>query len=372
MNLVPKMGQDRISEKSYREIKDRVSYSALKLLNDNRENFFRQMVLGEVSREKPSISLTLGSMMHSLLSGIEGDFDGKFHISQIIPPSEKSHMGMLIDALYTRYMQSVNEFYEQQDNFKTIFADALQRVKFDASGEQVAFKKVKTDEAILELFEGTNNELYFKELIENCQKTTITLPMIEKAERLVQKVKDHPVTGMYANCYNGQDDGLIEVHSELPIMFDIGELKCKCLPDKLIINHSEKIVESIDWKTTWQSSDTIEGVYTKYGYYLQAGFYNVGIKEWMKQNKIEHYKLEPMKFVFCDSGGFNDPFILKLSNDDVERAMRGFKIRGYRYKGVNRLLEELTHHLDTGVWSSSYEEYKNKSVIPLKLAYGTI
>jgi hypothetical protein len=268
-------------------------------------------------------------------------------------------------------MQSVNEFHEQQDSFKVIFNDALQKVKYDASGQQVTFKKAKDDAAILAMFEGTNNELYFKELIENCDKTTVTIPMIEKAERLVQKVKDHPVTGMYANCYNGQDDGLIEVHNELPILFDIGELKCKCLPDKLIINHGESVVEPLDWKTTWVASESIEGVYTKYGYYLQAAFYNLGIKEWMKQNNLGNYTLEPIKFVFCDTGGFSDPFILKLSQDDLERSMRGFKIRGYRYKGVERLLEELQHHLSTGNWTSSYEEYKNKSVISLNLQYGS-
>jgi hypothetical protein len=91
----------------------------------------------------------------------------------------------------------------------------------------------------------------------------------------------------------------------------------------------------------------------------------------MKQNNLGNYTLEPIKFVFCDTGGFSDPFILKLSQDDLERSMRGFKIRGYRYKGVERLLEELQHHLSTGNWTSSYEEYKNKSVISLNLQYGS-
>lgn len=369
MNLAPK--QEKMTEKEYRSLRDRVSYSALKLLNDNRENFFRQLILGEVPREKQSVSITLGSMMHSLLSMIEGDFESKFHVSQIIPPSETTHMGMLIDALYTRYMQSVNEFHEQTDSFKVIFADALQRVKYDASGVQVAFKKAKDDEAILGMFEGTNNELYFKELIENAHKTTITIPMIEKAERLVQKVKEHPVTGMYANCYNGQDDGIIEVHNELPILFDIGELKCKCLPDKLIINHSEETVEPIDWKSTWMSSESIEGIYIKYRYYLQATFYNIGIREWMKEKGLEKYKLSPMSFIFCDTGGFCDPFVLKLSQDDIDRGMRGFKLRSYRYKGVSQLLQELSWHLETGIWSQSYYEAQNKSIIKLKLPYGS-
>ncbi len=279
MNLSPKVNQNRISEKEYRNLRDRLSYSYLKLFDQDRESFFKQLILGEKKIEKQTPSIVMGQLVHTLLS--QEDFDVKFHISQTSKPV--GQMGELCDALYTRSMQSLNEFNEQQDNFKMIFSDAVRRVKYDFNGEEIAFKK-KDEAKILEMFEGTNAELYYKEqTIDAFGKIIVSIPQIEQAERLVQKIKENSVTERYVNQQTEwldevRDIKAIEIYNELPILFNYMEIPCKILPDKLKIDHVNKTIEPIDWKCSSWDNESPEGSYLKYAYYIQAALYDTGIE----------------------------------------------------------------------------------------------
>lgn len=374
MNLSPKISANRLTEQEYRKLRDRLSYSLLKLYDTDREKFFKEVILGEISNRKETASLVLGQLVHSLLAGEDGKFDEKFHIAQSIKPV--GQMGELCDALYARSIKSLNEFNEQQDSFKVIFSDAVQKVKYDYEGNEVAFKK-KDEAKILELFEGTNAEMYYNEQIKQAfGKTIVSISQIEQAERLVQKIKESPVTGPVVNQKTEWLDEVreikgIEVYNELPILFDIDDVPCRSMPDKMIVSHICRRITPWDYKCSWQSSDSIEGVYLKYGYYIQSGLYDLAIRSWAEEHGIGDYEIDPMHFIFLDTGGFNEPFILKLSKDDIDRAMRGFKVRSYKYKGIYELMNEIAHHLSTGNWIQSYQEYKNKGIIPLQLPYGS-
>ncbi len=75
--------------------------------------------------------------------------------------------------------------------------------------------------------------------------------------------------------------------------------------------------------------------------------------------------------MFIDTAGFNSPCILIVSQDDLDRSRRGFKIRGNRYRGVVELIEDIAFHLETGMWNTSKALYETKGVHKLQLQYGT-
>lgn len=367
MQLVTKgVNDNRISEKEYRSIKERLSYSSIKLFDSDRKKFYKECVLSERRTEKQSISLILGNLVHLLLSD-PNTFDEKFVIAQVNKPS--GQMGDLVDNLFDRTMKSAqveNGKLIQQDSFPVIFADAFHRTKYDFDGvTEIAFKK-KEQEKVLAMFEA-DGQLYYDELLRVVGKTVVSIATIDNAERLVNKLKSHEYTRELANVTT---EGDIEVFNELPILFEVGDVPFKSMIDKIIIRHSEKTIEPIDWKCSWDAEDP-ERAYTKYGYYIQAAMYNKALNVWKKEHNLDDYKVLPLKFVFIDTQGWCDPVILELTADDIDRGTRGFTLRGYRYAGLEPLIEEIQWCLSEGTFTTTRELKKKNGRFRLALKYGS-
>lgn len=272
--------------------------------------------------------------------------------------------------MINRSLQSTveNEIGEQiqQDSFDTIFTDALQRVQYNYKNEQVAFKG-KSKEKVLEMFQETG-EMYYKECIDNIGRTVVTVYDIEKAEKLTNNVKEHPFTREYTI----QPEGNVEVYSELPIQFQIDGVDYRSMPDRMMVDHDKKVIDWLDWKTTWNAEEGVVGSYLGKGYYLQAAMYYDAIKQWTVQHGIGHYTVNPPLFVFIDTKGYLAPCKFQLTIDDVERAHRGFTYRGRKYKGLNTIKADLQWHLETGIWNMDREIYLNEGCLKNPIRYGSI
>lgn len=366
MILNRKTAITRISEREYRSLKGRISYSNLRKLDSDREAFYKECVLGEKPREKKSASLLMGDMVHALL-GLPGTFDEKFLLATTTRPT--GQVGTLVDNLIERSVRSLltNDEGEQvqQDSFEVIFSDALQYTQYDARGEQIAFKG-KSKEKVLEMFKETG-QAYYEECMNNLNRTVVTIADIEKAEKLTNKVKNHPYTEWYLReDYNDN----IEVMVELPILYKIGDIECRSMPDRMIIDHNKKEILPVDYKTSWDV-DVPENSFLKNQYYLQLAMYDYAIKQWVKEHGMVDYKVIPMRFIYIDTSGFNDPVILCPSKDDVERAWRGFTVRSYHYNGVIELIEQLQYHLSTGVWTTTKKIAERNGELTMKIPYGS-
>jgi len=367
MNIGKKVTDSRISENHYRAIKDRLSYSSIKTFDTDRRKFYQEYVLGEPRREKETIATIMGSMVHLLLS-LPQSFDEKFHIASA--PEPTGQMLELCEALYSRALKSISDGV-QKDKFETLFTDAVNSVKYDYNMKEVKFVG-KNLEQIIALFtttdkKGVTPEQWYKEKIECVGKQIVSVGNIETAEKIVQKIKEHPYTASIANMQESHD---MEVYNEWPIMFMIDGVECKSMVDKLIIHHDKKEICTYDWKTSWDNENP-EYAYVKFGYYIQAWMYCQAVMYWAKESGLGEYVIKPMEFIFCDTQGFSAPTILQLSMDDIERAGRGFRLRGKRYKGVDTLLQEIAWHISTGDWSTPYDVWKNNGYIQLRLDYGS-
>lgn len=364
------IGSNKMSEKEYRSLRERVSYSDYKLLDNDREKFFKERVMGEKKIEKKSQALLIGDLVHCSLSGIESSFEEKFHIAQVLKPV--GQVGELCDKLVERTIRTLseNEYGEkiQQSSFETIFEEALQSVQYNYKGEQVAFKN-KSKEKVLEMFQETG-ELYYKECIENLDRQVVTIPDIEKADKIAKKIKEYEHTADIATC---ESDDSKTVLNEFPIMFDVNGIPHKAMPDRMIVHHDKEQIQMVDWKTNWDVENGIVGAYLKQGYYLQAALYYEAVREWANQNGYSNYIVQPMLFVFCDnSTGWTDPTKFQLKEDDIDRARRGFTYRGNRYKGLTTLKEDLQWYLETGKWTADREVYMNGGYLKNPIRYGSI
>jgi len=358
MELQARVESTQLSEKQYRGLKDRLSYSSIKLFDNDRKRFFHEAILGEPRKETESASTLMGSLVHCLLAG--QPFDEKFHMISVVEP--KGQLKELVDALFRRTLKSMVDGVVTE-KFEILFTDAVQEVKYDVTGKEVAFKGKDLDK-IVGMFEG-DAEIYYKELLQTIGKSVVTVNLVTKAEQIVQKLQGHSYTYQYANARSAQG---IDVFNELTILFEIDSVPYKSMLDKVIVNHDAKTIEPLDFKTSWNSEEP-QGSYLKFGYYLQAALYDYALSQWVKEHNLENYTIVPMKFIFCDTSGFADPVVLGLSQDDLIAGWNGFKLRGYEYRGLKELMSDIAWHVDTGNWATSKTIYDAKGYIQLALNY---
>lgn len=365
MKLSKKVNDSRLSEGQYRGIRDRLSYSSIKQFDNDRKAFYREHVLGEKKREKETISLQMGSLVHMYLA--EQNFDDKFHLMNANEP--KGQMKLLVDNLFNRAMKSVivNEQGQHviDEKFEVLFLDAVTETKYDGDMKEIAFKG-KDVEKILGMFIDSDAEMYYKEMLDNIGKSTVSVASVTKAEDIANKLRGHSFTYEYANARTGGD---LEVFNELAILFEHEGVFYKSMVDKLIINHALKTIQPIDWKTSWDNEEP-KYAYLKFGYYLQGTMYDLAITTWMKEHpELDGYTLMPMKFIFCDTGGWADPVVLSLTKEDIVSGWHGFKIRGYVYRGLKDLMSDIAWHVETQNWATSKAIFDKKGDLLLELPY---
>lgn len=352
-----KQKQDRISEREYRSLKTHVNYSMIKVFYEDRQRFVKEFILGEQIDRKESLSLVMGSLIDCLVTDRDR-FDDKFCIVACTEP--KGQMKDLADNLFRRTVMCLEDGKVTLE-LSALLEQAIQDTKYDYTGTEVAFKG-KTFDKIVEMFSGSDAELYYNEKRKNFGKTAVTVHNVEKAELIVNELRSNPFTTKYT-VIEGED---IEVHDQLPILFKYKELECKALVDRLIVDHKNQTVQPIDLKSSYDP-DGFGYSYLKHGYWIQAAHYDMAVSHWMEDM---HYQLLPMKFLVCDSTGVMASCVYELTEIDKQYAYDGFKLKsGRSYPGLITLLNDISWGIETGRWNVSRQVYENSGVVPLDIEY---
>jgi hypothetical protein len=365
MNLTKLNNQ--VGEQQYRKIKGRMSYSLLKLYATNRTKFYKEVVCGEVTEKDQTLSTIVGDMVHTLLAD-QGEFDNKYVIAQAMVPN--GQMLELCDALYKRTVKSLDSDGVQKEKFEVLFTEAVNSVKYDYNMAEVKFKG-KNLEKIVEMFssadkDGCIPELYYKEKLANTGKTVVTESTIMTAEKVVEQLKTHPYTREIINLKTGNG---VEVFNEVVILYEIDGVEYQSMVDKLVIDHNDKMIIPWDYKCTWMVEENWEYNYLKNMYYLQVGIYDEAIQQFIIEHNLEGYKVCPMNYIAADVTGNAAPVIYRLSEQDVEMAKKGFKVRGKQYLGVEELQDQLLWSNTTGNWTTTKSIHEANGVCELGINY---
>lgn len=368
MNIVTK--NDGLTEALYRKIKSRLSYSSLKVFVDNRIKFFKEYILQEPREDNFSDSVVLGNLVDCILLSPE-EFDNKFHIVSAKKPS--GQLGDLCDkmvSLTKKYTQPINPDDEESEmevtrSFSDIFQEAVDFMK-----SQDKFKGKDTGK-ILDLYLADEDaEKYYEEHYYAAGKIMVETSQVTYAQKLADDALNSPFApGMILRLQTNEN---VEVFNQLPIVCNLEDLlfseteitfevPLKALLDKVIINHADKTIRKFDLKVTWEAED-FEYNFLKMKYYIQLGVYDLVFKSWIKKHRpeLKHYKIEPLAFIALDSKGVSAPLLYETDEEWSRAAIYGFQTAsGKKYKGVKEIVEDINHHLSTGNWTISKENYVN-------------
>lgn len=344
----------------YRKL-DGINQSMLKKFDEDPMLFFSEFILGNPRVEKESNALTIGSLVDYILldcGGDEQEFEQKMHEKFGVFDGIKSSAQAfdLADELFkilTRNLDSEGKITADfGDSFKEAFSVVQAKDKY----------KGKTWEKGLEDFNKTAKE-YLDSKIANIGKIVVDLWQIEKAKNLCAQTRGDEFHGALVNMQSGGDT---DVYDKLAIEFKCQGWGCKMEQDRTIIDHKNKTIRRIDYKTAYDNED-FEYSYLRRKYYLQNAFYHAGTEMWAIANDMSGYEVLPMEFLVFDTSVNNRrPLKYDTTMEHVEEGLAGFVHNTRKYNGIIDLLEDITWAQNSGVWNISRANYLNNGVVNMK------
>lgn len=346
---------------NYREIKA-LNSSMLKLFDSDPVKFFEQFKLGKKRKNLNSTSIVIGDIVDFYLLDCKGDedefdqrWDEKFAVSTVEKGS--GQVFFLTDILYDLTEEDTNLEGEIKSSFETRFSQAFKMAQ--AAGK---YKGGKEEKALIDFNE--NAKTYFSELTENSGKTVVSPSLVDKSKYIAKFLMEDEYT---KNLF--KENLREEMYSKFPIEWKYRGIECKSEVDLIRINHTLHRIYLFDLKTTYDN-ENFEYSYIKHGYYIQAGFYYLAVKEWAKENGMEAYTIVPMEFIVADtSSNSRRPIRYQTSQKDLEASIKGFTLKGIYYKGVDEIITEILWAEETNSWNCSKEVFDNDGILKLKLGY---
>lgn len=349
------------TEASYRDLEIN-SYSTLKDFDNNRLKFYKKYILKDqsVQFDDEQEHIIIGNIVDVLETGNQEIFDAKF--ATIDTPKTSGQMADFGDELWRLSKQYMNEEGEISRDFASIAQDAFDSVKYSKAGEEIKFKGKKLED-VLPKFQGSPEEILYRERRRKFGRIIVTQEEVGKAEKIHDMLLSTPWTADILTHSNTED---YEVMKQLQIVFNIEGLEMKSMLDEVHIDNINKTIQPYDFKVSGFVNNFAYS-YLKQKYYLQAAVYNYALYCWIFESELHEYTVLPMKFIVADSTLQSKPVIWKTSKENISEGMNGFILpSGRKYKGVSEIIEELKWCLDEQIWSTPKEVFDNNGEMEIK------
>jgi hypothetical protein len=265
------------------------------------------------------------------------------------------NMLAFVEALYKYTAEATDEQGNVTKSFEEIAKEAYVESGF----------KLKFD-TVLGKFQGSDAELYYKELREVKGKnlSVVTTTDVTNAENIVNELKTNPITENIVNMVNS---ARFTVYNQLQIEgYTVDGHLFKSMIDKVIVDHTEHTIQPYDLKCTWNVENFYEEYYLYRRAYIQAYLYWKACESLTNSEEFSGYHVLFPKFIVCDSTNYYSPLVYTLHLNDMEDAYDGFEHKGRTYPGVKEIIEDLTWAYNNNLWNISRKNYLNNGLVSLK------
>lgn len=325
------------------------SSSSLKDFSQDRKKYYKKYILNEVVEDQDSQAAIMGRIVETLLMEPEL-FDDRFYISACASaPTE--NMLAFVEALYKHTLEATDESGRVVRSFEDISKDAFAESGYSGKG-------MGSYENVIKRFSGSDAEIYYNEIRKVRAKnlTVVSLDNLKNAEKVVEGLKSSPTTKDIVNLVSGVR---WTVYNQLQIEgYSLDGMQFKSMMDKVVIDHERKTIQVYDLKCTWSVEGFLEEYYLYRRAYIQALlYYKAAIHFMNNTEELRGYRVEPPKFIVCDSTNYYAPLVYALSDKDLENAYNGFTYKNREYKGVAKLIKELQWALENNTWNISMDNY---------------
>lgn len=270
----------QVSEEEYRA-DSALSYSTL--ARYEREGFNN---LDKLFDRIESPSLLFGSIVDTLLTGTQEEFNSQFMVAELSTP--------ISDTLVTIIKRIFNTFKEEYSALKDIPDDdlllAIEDIQWNSHWlPKTRAKKIKDDGA------GYYGLLYLAE-----GKTIVSTSTYIEALNTIDKLVSADSTKFYFES-NNVFDNTIERFYQLKFKATFNDVEYRCMADELIVNHDLKIVIPVDLKTSSKCEWDFYKSFLDWHYFTQARLYWRIIRDNMdKDPYFKDFTLVDYKFIVAN------------------------------------------------------------------------
>lgn len=330
------------------------SSSSLKEFSMDRKKYYRKYILGEDVDDKDTQAATMGRIVETLLMEPEL-FDERFYMSSCVS-APSGLMLAFVEALYKFTKEATDDAGNVTRSFEEISKDA-----YVESGFKIKY------EAVISKFVGSDAEIFYNELrkVRGMNLTVVTAEDVSNAEKIVEELRNNPVTKDVVNLVNSPR---YSVYNQLQVEgYTLDNHEFKSMMDKVIVDHEEKTIQVYDLKCTWSVENFLEEYYLYRRAYIQALLYYKAAIHFMNNNEeLRGYRVEPPRFIVCDSTNYYNPLIYTLTDKDLEDAYNGFTHKNREYSGVSKLIKDLQWAIENNTWNISRENSINNGLVNIR------
>jgi hypothetical protein len=226
------------------------------------------------------------------------------------------------------------------------------QVALDTIKELGLFGSTKKEELLLAKYKEVEDYVLF---FKNNDKPIISFEEYTIAEKIINSFRQDEFVKQYMSNTSTES---IEYFNELPILWEIVlgdkkvELKSKL--DKVIVNHTDKTIQPIDFKTTGDNVTKFKKSYIQLKYYYQAAMYLAALSyKQYKEKWLEDYTILPFKFIVetTELKNIGKPLIFEVPFEEASIATQNkglYKVGFTVIKGWIELLEDLIWYQENG------------------------
>lgn len=270
----------QVSEEEYRR-HPALSYSIL--ARYEREGFNN---LDKLFEKIESPSLTFGSVVDTIITGTEEDFNSRFMVANI-DNTLSDTLVSITKRLYDNYRQLYKDLKDIPDN---CIVNILNEIQWNNHWRiETRIKKIKED-----------CRAYYKLLFLSNGKTIISEATNNAAYNLVDKLKSADSTRFYFEQDNIFDNTLQRFY-QLKFKTVIDGIEYKCMADLIVVNHKNKVVVPVDLKTSSKPEWDFYNSFLTWRYDIQARLYWNIIRKIMDEDPFyKDYKLADYRFIVAN------------------------------------------------------------------------
>lgn len=347
-----------VADVNYRQIKA-LNYSMIVKYEKSPSDFVREFIMGEEVESEDTAATLVGNVIDDILLTYQGnydDFESNFD-SRYALYSGKVGSGqvfLLADELFSLHKRMPDEDFA--DRFRMAFDNIQKKDKY----------KGKKVEAALKDFEDNALD-YYKTKVDNIGKMVVSIGLLEKARKIAENSLTDPYTKDIYD-FNISSDNYQRL-AKIPITFKFkgvdGEIEGKCEVDQMDVDYTKKLIIPRDTKSTYDNT-LFPYNYLKNKYYIQAGWYTLGIMQWAEEEGLKDFFIKPYEFVTLDtSNGNRRPLRYQLDATHIDQAWKGFKINGRSYRGINELVGDIIWSNERCEWGTTKQAFLNNGVIKM-------
>ena len=255
-----------------------------------------------------------GSLVDMMLTESKEDFDKKY---AVIPDDT---------GVSETIAKIVKEVYDEKNNSDDLGWGALENYPEEIlkhCNYELYQSRLKDETRINKIVEQGSQ--YFEVLKNSGNITIITESEYAKAVNCVMALRSDKHTSKY--CQKKSNDPNILIIDKHVIVFEHDGLEFKGELDRIIVNHKEKTITPIDFKTTSKSVLNFENSFWHFRYDFQAAVYTLGLtkdkSDRLKSYYEDGYSFKPMLYIVVETFLKNPPMVFEISKTAVNTGLYG-------------------------------------------------